>query len=165
MSTTAPVAAGANQPAARKTASSVATDLHTLLARAGERGPFVLAGHSAGGIYVLNFAHLYPEQVAGVVLLDSMPPTSTRRSTSWPAFYEMFRRASAVLPSLSRFGVGRLMYGSGYSGLPAQARDEQRAFWATPRHGRSVRDEFSEIRTAMAEANPSRPWATAPSSS
>ena len=44
------------------------------------------------------------------------------------------------------------MYGSAYGDLPARARDEERAFWATPRHGRSVRDEFSEIRTAMTEA-------------
>ena len=130
----------------------VATDLHTLLERAGERGPFVLAGHSAGGIYVLNFAHLFPKQVAGVVLLDSMSPEQYTKIDGWPAFYEMFRRASAVLAPLSRFGIGRVMYSSAYAGLPAQARDEQRAFWATPRHSRSVRDEFSEIRTAMKEA-------------
>ena len=36
--------------------------------------------------------------------------------------------------------------------LPEPARDEQRAFWSTPRHNRSVRDEFSEIRTAMTQA-------------
>ena len=130
----------------------VATDLHTLLQRAGERGPFVLAGHSAGGIYVMNFAHLYPEQVAGVVLLDSMHPEQYTKISSWPAFYEMFRRASAVLPSLSRLGIGRAMYATAYPGLPARARDEERAFWATPRHGRSVRDEFSQLRTAMREA-------------
>lgn len=135
-----------------QTGTEVATDLHTLLERAGERGPFVLAGHSAGGIYVLNFAHLYPDQVAGAVLLDSMHPEQYTKVSSWPAFYEMFRRVSAVLPSLSRFGIGRALYGTAYSDLPAKARDEQRAFWATPRHNRSVRDEFSQLRTAMAEA-------------
>jgi pimeloyl-ACP methyl ester carboxylesterase len=129
-----------------------AVDLHNLLTNAGERGPFVLAGHSAGGIYVLNYAHLYPQQVAGVVLLDSMHPEQYTKIASWPAFYEMFRRASAVLPSVSRLGIGRAMYASAYGDLPARARDEQRAFWATPRHSRSVRDEFSQLRTAMAEA-------------
>ncbi|MGH3116194.1 MAG: alpha/beta fold hydrolase [Gaiellales bacterium] len=129
-----------------------ASDLHTLLERAGEHGPFVMAGHSAGGIYVLNYARLYPDDVAGVVLLDSMHPEQYTRIASWPAFYEMFRRVSAVLPPLSRFGVGRVIYGSAYGDLPAAARDQQRAFWSTPRHGRSVRDEFSEIRTAMNQA-------------
>lgn len=64
----------------------------------------------------------------------------------------MFRRASAVLPPLSRFGIGRMMYASGYSGLPAKVRDEERAFMASPRGNRSVRDEFSELRKAMAQA-------------
>ena len=138
--------------AAPQDGAQVATDLHTLLDGAGEHGPYVLAGHSAGGLYVLNFAHLYPDQVAGVVLLDSMSPQQYEKIADWPMFYEMFRRASAVLPSLSRLGVGRMMYSSAYSDLPALARDEQRAFWATPRHGRSVRDEFSQIRTTMTAA-------------
>ena len=129
-----------------------ATDLHTLLERAGEPGPYVLAGHSAGGIYVLNFAHLYPQQVAGVVLLDSMHPEQYTKIASWPAFYEMFRRVSAVLPSLSRFGVARAYNQTAYSDLPELARDEERAFLSTPRHNRSVRDEFSELRTAMTQA-------------
>ena len=129
-----------------------ATDLHTLLERAGEPGPYVFAGHSAGGIYVLNFAHLFPQQVAGVVLLDSMHPEQYTRIASWPAFYEMFRRASAVLPSMARLGVARVYNQGAYSEFPEPARDEQRAFWSTPRHNRSVRDEFSEIRTAMTQA-------------
>src|SRR5205085_2080250 len=108
-------------------------------------GPYVFAGHSAGGIYVLNFAHLYPDQVAGVVLLDSMHPEQYAKIGGWPAFYELFRRASAVLPSLSRLGLGRIMYRGSYSDLPARARDEERAFLATPRHNRSVRDEFSRL--------------------
>jgi pimeloyl-ACP methyl ester carboxylesterase len=130
----------------------VATDLHTLLERAGELGPYVLAGHSAGGIYVLNFAALYKEQVAGVVLLDSMHPEQYTKVSSWPAFYEVFRRTAAVLPSLSRFGVSRVVGQTSYNDLPPAARDAQRAFWSTPRHNRSVRDEFTEIRTAMAQA-------------
>jgi pimeloyl-ACP methyl ester carboxylesterase len=48
-----------------------ATDLALLLDVAGEVGPFVLVGWSAGGVVVREFAHRYPEQVAGMVLLDS----------------------------------------------------------------------------------------------
>ena len=129
-----------------------ATDLHTLLHRAAEQGPFVLAGHSAGGIYALNFARRYPGEVAGMVLLDSMHPEQYTRIADWKTFYETFRRASAVMPVLNRLGVGRVLYRNAYDGLPAVARDEQRAFWSTPRHWRSVRDEFSELRTAMTQA-------------
>ena len=130
----------------------VAIDLRTLLERAGEKGPYVLAGHSAGGLYVLNFADRYPQQVAGVVLLDSMHPEQYTRIVSYSGFYETFRRVSAVLPSLSRLGLGQILYHTAYADLPNPARDEERAFWATPRHSRSVRNEFAEIRTAMKEA-------------
>jgi pimeloyl-ACP methyl ester carboxylesterase len=132
--------------------AEVARDLHTLLERSGEQGPFVLAGHSAGGLYVLNFALLYPEEVAGVALLDSMSPHQYSAIDGWPAFYEMFRRASAVLTPLSRLGAGHLMYDSAYGDLPPTARDQERALMATPRAARSVRDEFSQIRTTMTQA-------------
>jgi pimeloyl-ACP methyl ester carboxylesterase len=129
-----------------------ASDLHTLLERAGESGPYVLAGHSAGGLYVQNFAHLYPNQVAGVVLLDSMHPEQATRISSYSMFYEMYRRATGVMPALSRFGLGRLIVQASYEGLPARSRDEERAFMATPRADRSTRDEFSKIKTAMHQA-------------
>ena len=130
----------------------VATDLHTLLSHADEPGPYVLAGHSAGGIYVLNFANRYPDDVAGIVLLDSMHPEQYERMASWSGFYQVFRRASAVMPPSARLGIGRLVYGSEFDNHPAPQRDQERAFLATPRHNRSVRDEFSKIRAAMNQA-------------
>lgn len=95
---------------------------------------------------------LYPDQVAGVALLDSTSPQQCTKIADWPMFYEMFRRAAAVLPSLARFGVGRVIYSTAYGDLPALARDEERVFMATPRDAQSVRDEFSQIRTTMTEA-------------
>jgi hypothetical protein len=82
-----------------------------------------------------------------------MHPEQYTRIPTWPGFYAMFRRASAVFPSLSRLGGGRLINASAYSDLPARARTEERAFQSTPRDLRSTRDEFSEIRTAMKQAN------------
>jgi pimeloyl-ACP methyl ester carboxylesterase len=51
--------------------AEIAEDLHTLLQRAGERPPYVLVGHSLGGLFVRKYAELYPKEVAGMVLLDS----------------------------------------------------------------------------------------------
>ncbi len=56
------------------------------------------------------------------------------------------------MPTLARLGVGRLVYGTQYSDLPNPQRNQERAFLATPRHNRSVRDEFHMIRTAMDQA-------------
>ena len=109
----------------------VATDLHTLLARARVDGPYVLVGHSLGGIYALNFAHRYPHQVAGVVLLDSMHP---KRSTSLGGS----TGAEALLPSLARLGIGRLVFDPKDGSPPAQAR--------------SLRDELAAMPTALEQA-------------
>ena len=72
--TTAPDRAGATTPHTPRTASPLPRDLHTLLAAAGETGPYVLVGHSTGGTYAMTYAARYPEQVAGMVLLDSSSP-------------------------------------------------------------------------------------------
>jgi len=47
-------------------------ELHTLLARSGIAGPYVLVGHSFGGMNVRLYAHAYPEEVAGLVLVDGV---------------------------------------------------------------------------------------------
>jgi pimeloyl-ACP methyl ester carboxylesterase len=86
---------------------AVTTDLRTLLDRAHVPGPFVFVGHSSGAEYVRIFAGRYPEQVAGVVLLDAQPTEAFEGLPAYPAFYSAFRRISALLPSLARLGVGR----------------------------------------------------------
>ena len=63
--------------------AAVVEDLHRLLTVAGETGPYVLAGHSTGGVYALTYAARHPEQVAGLVLLDSVSP---RQFTVLPAY-------------------------------------------------------------------------------
>ena len=45
-------------------------ELHTLLAKAGVPGPYVLVGHSFGGFPVRLYAHAYPQEVVGMVLVD-----------------------------------------------------------------------------------------------
>ncbi|HEY6983883.1 alpha/beta hydrolase [Reyranella sp.] len=56
------------------TADEVATRLHALLAAAALPPPYILVGHSLGGLYVQMFARKYRQDVAGVVLLDSSSP-------------------------------------------------------------------------------------------
>jgi pimeloyl-ACP methyl ester carboxylesterase len=72
--------------------SVIATELHTLLKRAGKEPPFILVGHSLGAFDVRMYAHLYPEQVAGVVLVDgSHPdedPTFSWRAKFWLRFLQ-----------------------------------------------------------------------------
>ena len=54
-----------------RTAEVMVDELHTLLTNAGIAGPYVLVGHSLGGLVVRQYAHTYPAGVAGIVLVDS----------------------------------------------------------------------------------------------
>lgn len=52
----------------------IVDELRALLASAGLKPPYVLVGHSAGGLYMQYFARRYPRDVAGLVLVDSTHP-------------------------------------------------------------------------------------------
>lgn len=54
--------------------SAMSEELHTLLGRAGEKPPYILVGHSFGAFDVRMYAHKFPEEVAGVVLVDGSHP-------------------------------------------------------------------------------------------
>jgi pimeloyl-ACP methyl ester carboxylesterase len=55
-------------------AETMVRELHVLLDQAGVKRPFVLAGNSAGGLYVREYAREFPAEVAGVALIDSSSP-------------------------------------------------------------------------------------------
>jgi pimeloyl-ACP methyl ester carboxylesterase len=78
-----------------------ARDLHVLLTRAHVPGPYVIAGHSLGGTFALSYAHRYPAQVAGIVLLDSMHPDHDNAFAGTD-------RVLAVVPTLARMGLARV---------------------------------------------------------
>jgi pimeloyl-ACP methyl ester carboxylesterase len=62
-----------------RTARDFVADLHTLLRVAHVPGPYVLAGHSNGGLFALLYASTYPRQVAGLVLIDAVHPATIKR--------------------------------------------------------------------------------------
>ncbi|MEK6287158.1 MAG: alpha/beta hydrolase [Acidobacteriota bacterium] len=61
------------------TSSQIARELHLLLSKSGVTGRLVLVGHSLGGLIVRMYASLYPKDVAGIVLVDSVHEEETAR--------------------------------------------------------------------------------------
>ncbi|WP_255186990.1 alpha/beta fold hydrolase [Methylomonas rapida] len=88
----------------------VAKNLHTLLNNAGIAPPFVLVGHSRGGIYVRAFYHQFPEETQGMVLVDSTHEQSPMHQQPYAAWdYRKQALQIAVAKPLSWLGIVRLL--------------------------------------------------------
>lgn len=114
------------------TVRRAATDLHDALVAAGEAEPLVMVGHSIGGAYALNFAAQFPEQVAGLVLVDP----------SHPAQFDAFRAATGkslqpptttarIGAALAWTGVLRLLPDDASSNWPLAVRRAAAAHFPT----------------------------------
>lgn len=123
--------------------AQVAADLHTLLDNARVPGPYVLAGHSFGGLYVQAFAARYPHQVAGLVLVDSTAPGSGPVPPPPSDSYSVVKRVSALLSTTARVGLPRLLTGMSPSDLPQQSQAELQATASTPEEVAGVIEEYA----------------------
>ena len=92
-----------------------ARDLHVQLQRAHLPGPYVLAGHSLGGMFALSYAHRYPAEVGGIVLLDSMHP---RQHNAFAGMDPLL----GLVPTLARTGLLNMLFDRKDGDPTAQAR-------------------------------------------
>ncbi len=114
-------------------AQQSARDLHTALQAAGIRGPYVVAGHSYGGLVVRAFTDLYPDEVTGMVLIDASHPDqwvhipASKNGT-------LNGRSNLITSVLARLGVVRLfeLERGLYTGLPDRQAAEMKAVLAKP---------------------------------
>ena len=95
--------------ASERTPSNLSRELQAMLQNAGIEPPYVLVGHSFGGLVVRRYSADYPEVVAGVVLVDAM------RTEEWPpvnekqrAFLERGTRLTRFAVTIARLGLARL---------------------------------------------------------
>lgn len=92
-----------------RTPGNITEELHAMLQLAGIKPPYVLVGHSFGGLVMRRYAVTYPEDVAGVVLIDPM------RCEEWPPLnpakqpmIDRGKRLSRCAIPIARFGLARL---------------------------------------------------------
>ena len=72
-------------------------------------GPYVLVGHSFGGLYMQTYAAQYPDEVAGVTLVESSQPDQFSHQPVARDSYEPQKQIFAVASLLARLGVVRLL--------------------------------------------------------
>lgn len=112
------------------------TEFHTALVNAGFHGPYVFVGHSYGGLLARLFADRYPDEVAGVVLVESSH-AGQFRARGPRNVLRVMRALVPASPWLARFGIMRAFIAlirTDADLLPPAARSEQRAFLGSPRH-------------------------------
>lgn len=107
-----------------RTSRQIVKELHTMLETAKIPGPYVLVGASFGGFNVRMFTHEYPEQVAGLVLVDSpheleffQVPESIKRDN------EKLTPLVKVTKFLTPFGIGHLVLPGRAKDVPEEVRD------------------------------------------
>jgi pimeloyl-ACP methyl ester carboxylesterase len=129
-------------------AAQFSQELHTLLQNANVPGPYVMVGHSLGGLIVRVFAHDYAPEVAGVVFVDAMNPRQITQSLS-----NRLALLSSVEALLARVGIGRLIVK-----LPAIAssiRSGEEAYfplYVRPGSFQATGKEYKELPASGAQA-------------
>jgi pimeloyl-ACP methyl ester carboxylesterase len=90
-------------------AEHIAAELHTALQEAGIQPPYVLVAHSQGGLYAPVFAHLYPDEVAGLVLVEPQHPSAFEGSPEAQKMKQGSQFIGRYGPWLARLGLSRFM--------------------------------------------------------
>ncbi len=85
-----------------RTLGDLVGELHKLLRAASVPEPYVLVGHSLGGLLVQLYGQTHPEQVAGIVFVDALSPTLPELlGDRWPIYRDALGTPPAQVPSLS----------------------------------------------------------------
>ena len=129
-----------------RTSARIVRELHALLEKANIPGPYIMVGHSFGGATVQLFAATFPDEVAGLVLVDSCHEAQEQRLPENPFAKEwMYNPWVARISSL--LGVHRLSM-LGYwerAPLPRALWDTHMALCLTTKHWCTMTDEGNAL--------------------
>lgn len=105
-----------------RTVANIMEEDREALIKAGFEPPFLLVGHSMGGLEAAQFANSYPNEVSGVVLLDSMAPEITLQSQSKRSTLDQ------IVPAARSIGLLRLVNSIAPSVLDSASYDNRNSF-------------------------------------
>jgi pimeloyl-ACP methyl ester carboxylesterase len=125
-----------------RTSQQTVKELHTLLGNADVQAPYLLVGHSLAGINMQLYVSQYPDEVAGMVLVDSSHENQFSRKDlpQIPSFLPL------LIKALTPFGVARIINKvAGPPNLPPDIERERAAIYSHTRSMYAVADEMSAI--------------------
>ncbi len=129
---------GASDPAPGDFAPArVRHDLKAAIDATGEKGPFILVGHSLGGVFVRGFAAAYPGGVAALVLVDPAHEDQVDYfDETTVRYFENFRRMMTFMPVAARLGLLHLWnpLTAAASGLDGVPRARASLYLQSPSH-------------------------------
>ncbi|PQP82275.1 alpha/beta hydrolase [Paenibacillus sp. PCH8] len=126
-----------------RTGANIVQDLHTALEKENIRGPYILVGHSLGGMYARLFAQSYTSEVQSLVLIDARPEDDERNTKALLEQAQFQGNPPASLLSLLKVsGAFRLFPDFMLDGLVAkQDRDTFVNVIATPSYFHAKEEE------------------------
>lgn len=131
-------------------------NLHMLLVNANIEGPYVMVGHSLGGVYVRQFAADYPDQVAAIVLIDEANPQQFVKYPELFAEGDHYAKMLSGIKFAARLGVTHLYFALGgemdFAGLPEPQQSQYKAIWSSPRYFEAQGTEIRAGRSIWADA-------------
>ena len=136
---------------------ATAEQLHAALRKVGLPGPYLLVGHSYGGLTSRVFAAAYPDEISGLVLVDpSHPDQGSRLEMGDPAGSMWFMAPLAHTGAL-RLGVARGLFDDRIGDLPDRQANEAAALFVQPGQWSTVQLElaaWSDIASQLEQAEP-----------
>src|SRR5436190_5476556 len=143
-----------------KDARSIAKDLHRLLNAVNFPRPFVFAGHSMGGIFGRAYASMFPQDVAGMALIDASHPEQIERSPNIKKALRRFFWFLKATPYMASCGVMKVCGDFGMSaqadGLPNTYTMVAKNFYSSPRHMRATVREAEQCFTSAGQVKEER---------
>ena len=122
---------------------AIVADFEKLVAASGEKGPFILVGHSMAGLRLREYAGRDPGQIAGLVLVDAATADASETEAFKP-FIAAFATASRWAARGASIGLFKPLVYTGLGdkiGLPPAAKAEKRWAFANGRHNRTAAAE------------------------
>src|SRR6266496_3369803 len=150
-----------------RTSQQIVKELHLLLVHAQISGPYLLVGHSLGGLNMRLYAYRYPQEVAGMVLLDSTSEHQFAQFGTYPPFFAPQAVSAAeqqylLLRGAALFGVARLALQTGLFPLeeaaayPAAVQPIHLAQAAQTRYFSTQYDELAALQESAAQVRAAR---------